>query len=640
MVWFGVLGARDAVVVHGGVSIMRAGWSHVSNSVDYYSILLREKPPYPTSSLSRPTSSLSKASSQTTRPFSVHLSIYLSCKNSSTTSKNMRVTPSNVLSERRKRATMSEAEKGEWEKLTDDEGVMKKILKEGRDDNEPSKALPGYSVHCHYVGTLERNGEQFDSSRMKGKAFTFNLGKGEVIKAWDIGMATMKKGETAILKCTSDYAYGNRDQGKIKAGDTLLFEVEMLSFEPKRKALYDMTPEEKVQTAQELKEEGTKLFKNGQFEDSAERYFEATAYLLPETPLSDSEEDDTMDVDLNTLEMKGLLITCYLNASQAHLSGKKWADALNMANNALEHDKKNVKGLFRKGCAERRMDRFAEAKEDLLAAYHIDPTNAAVKKELASLKHDIVSNRAKDKATYGGFLDKVDMYDDKIKEMWIGPLPRCFLDISIGGIPAGRIVVELFANRVPKTAENFRSLCVGDKGNATTGDKLYYKGSCIHRVIKGFMMQGGDFTNGDGTGGEAIYGPTFKDENLKQVHNRKGLLSMANSGPDTNGSQFFITFEAAVHLDRKHVIFGEVVEGYEIVKRISELKTGDQDRPEDDVIIADCGELITGDNNGCEEHKEQDQEDAGMVDNNGCEEHKEQDQEDAGMVGSDDSTDE
>ncbi len=485
-----------------------------------------------------------------------------------------------------------EHEKGEWEKLTDDGGVMKILLKEGRDDSEPVKPLSGYDVDCHYVGTLERNGEIFDSSRMRGKPFTFTLGKGEVIKGWDIGMATMKKGEKAIIKCTSEYAYGDRDQGKIKAGDTLLFDIEMLSFQPKKKALYDMTIEEKVETAKELKDEGTKLFKSRHFTDAAEKYIEATTYLQPETPLSDSEEDETMDVDLSTPEMKDLMITLLLNASQAYLSGKEWTDALKLAKQALEHDSKNVKGLYRKGCAERRLTLFADAKESLLAAYHLDSMNAAVKKELATLKNDIHTTRAKEKETFGGFFDKLDVYDDKQKEVWIGPLPRCFLDITISGVPVGRIVVELFANRVPKTAENFRSLCVGDKGNATTGEKLHYKGSCIHRVIKGFMLQGGDFTKGDGTGGESIYGPTFEDEHFRQVHNRKGLLSMANSGPNTNGSQFFITFEAAVHLDRKHVIFGEVVEGYDIVDRIAEVKTGDKDRPEDDVIIADCGELI------------------------------------------------
>ncbi len=489
-------------------------------------------------------------------------------------------------------AKMSEAGQGEWEKLTDDGGVMKKVLKEGRDDSEPQKPLSGYAINCHYVGTLERNGEQFDSSRMKGKPFTFNLGVGDVIKGWDIGMATMRKGEKCILKCTSDYAYGNTDQGKIKSGDTLLFEVEMLSFQPKKKALYDMTPKEKVQTAQELKDEGAKLFKESEFVDAAEKYVEATTYLQPETPLSDSDEDDTMDVDLSSPEMKALLLTCLLNASQAYLSNKQYSDALKLANQALEKDSKNIKGLFRKGCAERHLTLFVQAKDDLLAAYHLDPTNAAVRKELASLKNDIQMNRKKDKETYGGFFDRLDVYDDKKKEIWVGPLPRCFLEISIGGAPAGRIVVELFANIVPETAENFIRLCVGDKGNATTGEPLHYKGSCIHRVIKGFMLQGGDFTKGDGTGGESIYGPTFKDENFKQVHNRKGLLSMANSGPNTNGSQFFITFEAAVHLDKKHVIFGEVVEGYDIVDRISNLETGEEDRPEDDVIISDCGELI------------------------------------------------
>ncbi|XP_020968579.1 peptidyl-prolyl cis-trans isomerase CYP40 isoform X2 [Arachis ipaensis] len=127
---------------------------------------------------------------------------------------------------------------------------------------------------------------------------------------------------------------------------------------------------------------------------------------------------------------------------------------------------------------------------------------------------------------------------------------RCFLDVSIGEELEGRIVVELFNDVVPKTAENFRALCTGDKGIApNTGVPLHFKGSCFHRIIKGFMIQGGDISAGDGTGGESIYGLKFEDENFELKHERKGMLSMANSGPNTNGSQFFITTTRTSHLD-------------------------------------------------------------------------------------------
>ncbi|MBL9076970.1 MAG: peptidylprolyl isomerase [Planctomycetes bacterium] len=168
--------------------------------------------------------------------------------------------------------------------------------------------------------------------------------------------------------------------------------------------------------------------------------------------------------------------------------------------------------------------------------------------------------------------------------------PRVFFDIHIGGKSAGRVVFELFADKVPTTAENFRALCTGEKGAGASGKALHYKGSRFHRIIPQFMCQGGDFTRGNGTGGESIYGEKFKDENFHHKHTTPGLLSMANAGPNTNGSQFFITTVATPWLDGKHVVFGKVVEGMAIVTKMEAVgsRTG---TPAQDVEIADCGEL-------------------------------------------------
>ncbi|CAD7976324.1 unnamed protein product [Amoebophrya sp. A25] len=168
--------------------------------------------------------------------------------------------------------------------------------------------------------------------------------------------------------------------------------------------------------------------------------------------------------------------------------------------------------------------------------------------------------------------------------------PKVFFDMTIGGQNAGRIVMELRADVVPKTAENFRALCTGEKGMGKSGKPLHFKGSAFHRVIPDFMCQGGDFTAGNGTGGESIYGAKFADENFNLKHTGPGILSMANAGPNTNGSQFFLCTVKTAWLDGKHCVFGAVTEGFDIVKKIEAVgsQSGKTAKP---VVVADCGQL-------------------------------------------------
>lgn len=167
---------------------------------------------------------------------------------------------------------------------------------------------------------------------------------------------------------------------------------------------------------------------------------------------------------------------------------------------------------------------------------------------------------------------------------------KVFFDVEINGESAGRIVMGLFGETVPRTAENFRALCTGEKGKGKSGKPLHYAGSKFHRVIPNFMIQGGDFTHGTGVGGESIYGGKFDDENFKIKHKTPGYLSMANAGPNTQGSQFFITTVQTPWLDGKHVVFGKVIEGMDVVRKVESF--GSQSgKPAKQIRIAASGEL-------------------------------------------------
>jgi peptidylprolyl isomerase len=463
--------------------------------------------------------------------------------------------------------------------ISGDGGVTKLLLHEGLGDHPK----PGDEIKAHYVGTLASDGSEFDSSRKRGTPFKFVLGQGNVIKGWDLGFARMTKGEKAILTISSKYGYGDGGSPpKIPGKATLKFEVELLDFGPKPKEKWEMTTAEKLAEAEKWKEKGNMSFKSERFKEACEAYEEGLTYV-------DNSYETDADLKKKVQDLETML---RLNLAQACIQGLDYTKAIAMTTHVLKKDPHNFKALLRRGTAYSAFGSLNEAKADLLRCRDMkDQDQTLVNKQVKMLHERAKAAELKEKATYSGIFtqSKVSLYDDKPLNVAIPhdmhkKVKRAFMDISIGDGLAERVEFELWFDTTPKTSENFLALCTGEK--STAEKKLHYKGSKFHRIIKSFMCQGGDI---DGAGGESIYGQRFDDENFASKHTEPFLLSMANAGPNTNGSQFFITTVKTPHLDGKHVVFGRVTKGQEIVKKMEQVRTDSSDRPVEDVIVVDCG---------------------------------------------------
>lgn len=280
-----------------------------------------------------------------------------------------------------------------------------------------------------------------------------------------------------------------------------------------------------------------------------------------------------------------------------------YRDTIRNCTKAQEVDANATKAIYLRSVAHMKLGDLDEAMADIKAAIKLSPADGNLRTQFETIKKEKASKASKQKKGLAAFFAqgvynekdtiKVTKTHDALPE-FKSENPQTYFDITIGtegeeGYESGRVVFELFNEDVPKTAENFRALCTGEKG-----PEFHYKNNCFHRVISDFMMQGGDTTAGNGTGGMSIYGEKFEDEQIWYPHTHKGVLSMANAGPNTNGSQFFIVYRDTPHLNEKHTIFGRVIHGYEICEKAEQVEKGASDKPLKDVKIMDCGEL-TGD---------------------------------------------
>ncbi|CDR96173.1 peptidylprolyl isomerase, putative [Babesia bigemina] len=452
--------------------------------------------------------------------------------------------------------------------LTGDAGVVKTILQEAQSDDLPEN---GHEVEVHYTGKLE-SGIEFDSSR--NSTFKFVLGEGSVIKGWDVGVASMKIGEKSLFVIQPEYGYGDAGAGStIPPKAVLHFEIELINSRPKPKDCNDMTTDERIQEAANCKALGNSHFLKGKYRAAIDMYDDALRYL--------SERDEWSEEAVKVSDVTKL--QCHLNLANCFLKTEEYNRAEYNATAALAIEPENVKGLYRRALARTKMGSFGEALIDLTQILKRDSKNADAVNlyKIAKVKHQEQNERSKKQ--YQSIFKNITLYTEKSGIRNLDTMPKVYLDLAFGD-ERRRLVIALFEDTVPRTAKNFKQLC-------DENSEINYKGNKFHRLIKGFMIQGGDVTKGDGTGGMSIYGEQFDDEAFVDHHTERGLLSMANCGPNTNNSQFFITFRATPHLNGKHVVFGKVVEGEEALDLLEELETGPNDCPKVDITIEHCGTL-------------------------------------------------
>lgn len=342
----------------------------------------------------------------------------------------------------------------------------------------------------------------------------------------------------------------------------------------------DYTLDERREMAKVAKEQGKKAFIGGDLKQAEYEYKRAVEYI---------------NWDKESQEIMNLQRDCLNNLALLSLKTKKYSNGISFCNQVLELDELNVKALQRRSKCNSELKNFKDSLNDIEKLLKIIPDDKEVLKQKARVKAARAKEENKKSNMFKKMFQENTFYKEEIVDLNDPNNPKVYMDVEVQGEETPQkyhLEFVLYENIVPKTAKNFLALCTGEKGSTMHNGQevaLSYKNSIFHRVIKGFMMQGGDFTDFNGRGGVSIYGEKFQDENFKAKHTSRGQLSMANAGPNTNGSQFFITFGATPHLDGKHTVFGRMTKGEEFLDVFENLQTDSNDKPTNEVKIIDCG---------------------------------------------------
>ena len=473
--------------------------------------------------------------------------------------------------------------------LTEDCGIKKKIIKEG----EGEHPIKGNDVFIYFIS---RYNEKIFDQNEKDEPFKFTIGDNKVIKGWDIAVQSMKIGEKSLFIMTSEYTYGDKQvKDWIPPSSNLTFEIDLISIgnnNNSEKCLEDMTYDEKLHWGKLLKSDGVQKFKSGDITNAKECFLKALSFLK--------------SVDINKEEEKEgveLYLTTISNICNCFNKEKEYNSVIEFSTVGLKI-KILPKLIYFRAIAYAYTEEFDKANNDLniLSNLLLDNSQSEQNntenieqtlKYVKSIINDrkqiyIEKNKMYSRAIFRDYL----YHNKPLKYKLLIPPKKInhenylvFFEIKIGDKNFGKIIFELFKDITPITAENFRCFCLGNN------EKLTYKGTYIDKIIKNFVIGGGVLQNNNEKE-KCIYGEYFDDENYFYCHCRRGLLTMDNEGKNKNNSKFLITSKDIPWFDGKHVVFGQVIKGMEIIKEIENLETDIDDKPLIKVKIENCGEII------------------------------------------------
>eukprot|EP01091_Cochliopodium_minus_P015442 TRINITY_DN5500_c0_g1_i1.p1 TRINITY_DN5500_c0_g1~~TRINITY_DN5500_c0_g1_i1.p1 ORF type:complete len:481 (-),score=182.94 TRINITY_DN5500_c0_g1_i1:37-1479(-) len=454
--------------------------------------------------------------------------------------------------------------------------LLKKIIRKGNGDY-PEKHI--HMVRVLYTKRLS-TGEVLESCQDRDNPYVVGLNRGEVIRGFDVGLATMSKGEIAKFKCLPNYSYGYYGQPpKIPSNSIILLDVEVLDYHVGPPDKGRMKPKELLELALKEKELGNKDFINKDVDGALKHYEEV---MLCFKHIHDEEDKKP---GLETLKSTNL------NMAACFLLKKDYEKALYRSNEVIYKDANNAKALYRRSQAQLELGEIYKAKDDIIKAIKLAPNDKNLRLHLDQIHIRTKEENKNSKQFFGSLFKNAtngSLYEEtKTPYFWEGPNPKVFLEITIGEEVAGKMIIELYADKVPRTAINFRSLCTGEKGEGAK-NTLHYLSTFIHKVEKGFGIYGGDTEHKYGLGGESIYGSDFDNEGYHFKHDSEGVLTMVNNGKQKNTSLFMITCRAAPELDDKQVVFGKVIEGLDVLKKIENSETKSS-RPVVPIRVSGCG---------------------------------------------------